>query len=554
MKLKIVLGFFVLFNLRGVTQTFWTETFTNGCTSGCETYTGPNGAWLVTNTGVNDVAANTWFISCAENGNAAGLCGTACAGDASLHVANVSTSPGAGMFCPTGDCGAAYDAGDLSNSVRTSKRAESPIINCSGFSNIGLTFNYIENGQATLDDATLWYFDGTTWSQLSNLAKTSTSCGGTGLWTAFSVFLPTSANNNPNVKIGFNWINNDDNVGGDPSFAVDDIELSNCFGGMTDLVGHVVTSLSANVDNGLVYAFRHQPGTAGLDTIDVVSLDANGNYNFLNLINDNYLVKVIADTTNFPLAIPTYYGNVFQWDSSIVVTHGCLQNDTADIQVIEVTPAIGPGLISGFLIEQSGFGSGRLGPNVGNPNQPFVPGGPLKGIDVKLGRNPGGGIQARTTTDTTGYYQFNNLPLQGYKVYVDIPNLPMDSTREIILTSGSEVSIENNYFADSASVYVNSNTVGIYVSIKSYENSFSVFPNPTKNRVNISFDTKSDTEVMIEIYNAVGQVLKSEKIKNNNEKFSYTLNIADMKLNSGVYFISLINGNQKCTQRIVVIE
>jgi len=38
--------------------------------------------------------------------------------------------------------------------------------------------------------------------------------------------LPASANNNPNVKIGFRWINNDDGDATDPSFAVDDIVLS----------------------------------------------------------------------------------------------------------------------------------------------------------------------------------------------------------------------------------------------------------------------------------------------------------------------------------------
>jgi gliding motility-associated-like protein len=40
------------------------------------------------------------------------------------------------------------------------------------------------------------------------------------------VILPASANNNPNVKIGFLWVNNDDGTGAGPSFAVDDIKLS----------------------------------------------------------------------------------------------------------------------------------------------------------------------------------------------------------------------------------------------------------------------------------------------------------------------------------------
>lgn len=207
---------------------FWSENFNNGCTQGClaSAYSGPNGAWTVASTGTNDAAANLFFISCQENGNAVGACGTGCGNDATLHIANQSTSPAAFFFCPTGDCGAAYDAGLGSNQVRTSWRAESPTINCTGQSNIYLNFKYMEGGATTLDNALAWYFDGATWTLLADMAKTATTCGGgQGLWTAYSVALPASANNNPNVKVGFQWINNDDGAGGDPSFAVDNVTL-----------------------------------------------------------------------------------------------------------------------------------------------------------------------------------------------------------------------------------------------------------------------------------------------------------------------------------------
>jgi hypothetical protein len=203
---------------------FWTEGFSNGCTAVCSTYTGTNGTWTVSSTGTNGASANSWFYSCAENGNAAGACGSTCGSDPSLHVGNVSSSTAAFIFCPTGDCGAAYD--DSSPAEMTSTRAESPLINCSGYSNIALSFNYIENGQAASDDGSLWYYDGALWALLSNTPKTI-GCGGfSNLWTTFSIQLPSSANNNPNVKIGFNWTNNGDGVATDPSYAIDDISLS----------------------------------------------------------------------------------------------------------------------------------------------------------------------------------------------------------------------------------------------------------------------------------------------------------------------------------------
>jgi len=206
-------------------QVFYTETFDGtvcAATSGCDPSTV---AWTTTNTGTNGANPNKFYVSCQENGNAAGQCGTGCGSDQSLHVGNIATSTAAFIFCPAGDCGAAYD--DTSPGEATDKRCESPVINCTGQSNITLAFNYMEAGQTTLDDATLWYFDGATWTSINALAKTPTGCGGgQGQWTAFSIALPASANNNANVRIGFRWVNNGDGVATDPSFAVDDITLS----------------------------------------------------------------------------------------------------------------------------------------------------------------------------------------------------------------------------------------------------------------------------------------------------------------------------------------
>jgi hypothetical protein len=207
---------------------FWTEAFQNACSSGCAAtgYTGPNGTWTVTSAFPNAgcgiaTSPNMWYVSGAECGNAATVCGTACGiTDPSLHVGSTSL----------GDIGAAYDAGGYcpffgSPGTQTDARCESPTINCSGQTTISLNFNYIENGQGVNDNATVWYFDGTVWSQIDDPPK-STLCGGQGLWAARTIVLPASADNNPNVKIGFRWVNNDDGSGTDPSFAVDDITLS----------------------------------------------------------------------------------------------------------------------------------------------------------------------------------------------------------------------------------------------------------------------------------------------------------------------------------------
>jgi gliding motility-associated-like protein len=267
------------------TAIFWTENFGVGCNQGAlaSVYTGTNGAWAITNTGLNDASANQWYVSATESGMGAGNCGDGCLGtgttNRTLHVGNVSTSPAAFIFCPAGDCGAAYDTGIGFNNVTADKRAESPIINCTGQSNITLTFNYIEGGQTTLDDATLWYFDGVTWNQIDNMPKTIICGGGQGQWGSRTLVLPASANNNPNVRIGYRWVNNDDGAGTDPSFAVDDITLS-ASSGAGGTGGATVTASGGTP--GYNYAWSPSGGTnAGVSNLNsgsntVVVTDSKG--------------------------------------------------------------------------------------------------------------------------------------------------------------------------------------------------------------------------------------------------------------------------------------
>jgi hypothetical protein len=218
----------------------WEEDFENACTQGCAatTYTGPNGYWSTMSTGTNGTCANIWFVSSQENGNPVGACGNGGTGNETLHIGNNGagcTSPNSCIFCPTGDCGAAYDASCppancslccSCQSSQTSTRAVSPVVNLSGLSALTLRFKYIEGGLGALDNALLDYYNGTAWSVLADLPKTpGADCGTQGTWTAYSIALPASANNNANVRIGVRWVNDNDGNGTDPSIAVDDMEL-----------------------------------------------------------------------------------------------------------------------------------------------------------------------------------------------------------------------------------------------------------------------------------------------------------------------------------------
>ena len=202
--------------------TFWTETFSNGCSASCTSYTGPNGAWnMNVSTGANSATCNLWYVSCAEDGQTIGSCGTACTiNDPSLHIGSQSL----------GDIGGSFDA-----SEQTHYRSESPNINTTpaGGNAITLSFACITYGEVGSDYSQLLYSvnGGTSWAFLANPIATTLCCGGAcnsqrqGRWATRSYVLPGTCNNIANFKIAFNWINDADATGNDPSIAVDDIIL-----------------------------------------------------------------------------------------------------------------------------------------------------------------------------------------------------------------------------------------------------------------------------------------------------------------------------------------
>ncbi len=216
---------------------FWSENFGTdaACSNQNQLATSAattNGSWTQTITAAEGGVPNQWFVSATEAFTGTGNCGDGCLANPaldnqSLHVGSL----GVGL-CPTGDCGATYNAGA---NGETHKRIESPTINCTGKTNIVLTFDYMHFGELGTDAASLYYFDGTTWNALDVPLPQGACCGGpcgsllvTPQWSPipYNIALPAAANNNPNVKIGFTWDNNGNNSGADPSFAVDNIELS----------------------------------------------------------------------------------------------------------------------------------------------------------------------------------------------------------------------------------------------------------------------------------------------------------------------------------------
>jgi gliding motility-associated-like protein len=247
MAMKKILLFFLLIALSPLAHSqapFWTETFGVGCSQNQTlTPTSPigtgNGNWNATYLSgyLPTTGSDEFFISATEAGMLPGQCGNGCIAapaltNRSLHIGNSSSS--LTFLCTSGDCGAIYNAGIFSDI-----RAESPNISTIAQNNIVLSFNYLENGQGTFDDGTVYYRVGAgAWTLAGNPAKTlcgnaicsvtNAACTGLnqGVWSTYSVNLPAATWNQPAIQVGFRWVNNGDNTGTDPSYAIDEVKLT----------------------------------------------------------------------------------------------------------------------------------------------------------------------------------------------------------------------------------------------------------------------------------------------------------------------------------------
>ncbi len=195
-----------------------TTVYTEDFESGAATWT------LNTSTGAEGADPNFWQVDDDEGGVAPTGCGVANNNDETLHITSV--------FNPGG--GASYDAGGLCGLLfcpQTNRRAESGNINTTAHTGMTLKFNYIANGAAPNDRASVVIFDGTSWSTLT-ATLTAPVCPSTqGRWTAYSAALPAAFEGKTNARIGFIWQNNDDGVGTDPSVAINNIVIDKTTGG-----------------------------------------------------------------------------------------------------------------------------------------------------------------------------------------------------------------------------------------------------------------------------------------------------------------------------------
>lgn len=81
------------------------------------------------------------------------------------------------------------------------------------------------------------------------------------------------------------------------------------------------------------------------------------------------------------------------------------------------------------------------------------------------------------------------------------------------------------------------------------DQSFSVFPNPTSGHVTLSFDIVDKGNIQIKVFSVIGQLLKTDELKNQNDKSTYDIDLS--RFSTGLYIINVTVGNKTMSKKIV---
>lgn len=312
-------------------------------------------------------------------------------------------------------------------------------------------------------------------------------------------------------------------------------------GGTSTVSGNIFDNFGNPVTAGYVYLYTQytNDGNAAMHLVDIASIQTGGDYSFFEVYSDSYLVLAIADSMTYPWLAATYFGDSTHWEQAIpiIITSPFTNFSTATINMMDLQPLNGSASLSGIILEGEGYDR--------------TAGTPIQGTPIGLEGDPGS-IVAYTNTDVDGKYTFNNLPAGCYKIYVNIPGLPMDSTYHKCLDSLQNIN-NLDFIADSGSIYID--PLASVKQIASSKTNIHLYPNPNKGIATIQFIITDASLVQMDVYNLLGErVAKILNEKKQSGVITYRFNADNIGLTAGVYLLKLKIGNEITTVKMIQVE
>ena len=305
-------------------------------------------------------------------------------------------------------------------------------------------------------------------------------------------------------------------------------------------IGGVVTDPLGNpVYPGYVKAFKSSPSGA-YPMVDSVLLDDSGGFLFTGLNPGNYTLQVVPDKGIYPMAVPTYLGNMIDWsvaqfnDFSVATKANFLNINVSEVAIL--TPEDGSGTMSGAVYYEEDGGALKSTLAI-----------PVKRASILVKKRPPqkkstneDEIVAFVETDDFGNFIFENIPDGDYLLVIDIAGLEMIETHEVNIT-GNQIKSGLDYTVGSDGIYT---WTGVGISPEE-GTQFRMFPNPGNGIFFMELPSQGNYEVRV--FGTDGRLVASRRYAGANG--FRTLDISDQ--NDGVYVIKLQGPNLSATVKYV---
>ncbi len=316
--------------------------------------------------------------------------------------------------------------------------------------------------------------------------------------------------------------------------------------------GQALTGITPTITpvSGDVTLYKYEPFLGKFDSVSTTPIGVVGDFNFAMMPEGDYILKAVPSAT---ILQTSYHGtNAISWKDATPFSHTCLNQSTKNIDVIALENiGTGPGVLTGSVYQGNGFGNRMANEGL----KPMVPGTPIGGIIVKGGKNPGGQMFVQTVTAADGTYTLTGLPVNTgdtYFILVDIPGLDTSGTYRRILTTGTSTITGLDFVVDSIYIY----PIGIATSVANdnsvFNHEIKLFPNPSKEIVFVEFELMESANTQIELFDIIGQKVKtiSPNSKQEKNKYKYPINLGD--LGSGIYFVKVKINNSENVIKLII--
>ncbi len=275
-------------------------------------------------------------------------------------------------------------------------------------------------------------------------------------------------------------------------------------------------------DYAKVFLIEFDPVTNTLSAIDTVYTKGNmgmmGYYEFQNVQPGTYLVKaaLTPNSVAYNDFMPTYYVNTLWWDyaTDVVVYYNSVM---VDINLIAGSNPGGPGFIGGNVSQ----GANKL----------LGPGDAIPDVEILL-LSMNDDPHLYTYSDVSGDYGFSNLAYGTYKVWAEVMGKVTDPAIVTIDANNPNIT-DINLIVNSTNV-----TASVDDNISAFvENISDIYPNPVDDIMNVEISFKLPTELHLEVFNQIGQMVYSKTVEESTGQQIIKINTSD--LDGGVYSLRI---------------